>query len=263
MSYKIANFYKFVELEDLPGLRLAMLAAAGAHELIGTIILAPEGINASLAGTQEGLEAFADGLRADPRFCDLTLKLSDGDRRPFRKLYIRLKPWIIRFADDVTLTPAEIDAGKRVSPTQMRDLVRATPEDVVLVDTRNWYETDYGSFAGARRLPIKRFTQFREAFEEEFGAARDKTFVFFCTGGIRCEKVAPWAERQGFPNSYQLDGGILNYFKEYGDEGFEGRCFVFDGRWLVDGRLTETDDDALSLRIQPKPLPRPGDRGAP
>jgi UPF0176 protein len=254
LSFKLASFYKFVALDDLEGLKAALLAEGHACGLIGSILLAPEGLNVALAGEQAGLERFVAWLQRDPRFADVSPKLSDGDRRPFRKLYVKIKRWIIRFADDLVQTPEEIHAGARIPPSEMRRLLEERPEDVVLVDTRNWYETDYGSFAGAERLPIKRFTQFREAFLERFADQKDKTYVFFCTGGVRCEKVTPWAVDAGFAKATQLDGGILKYFEEYGTEGFEGTCFVFDGRWLVDGALQETDDDALSLRIQPKPL---------
>jgi UPF0176 protein len=254
VSSKLASFYKFVALDELPALKEAVLAEGHACGLIGSILLAPEGLNASLAGTEAGLLRFVEWLRRDPRFAGVEPKLSDGDRRPFRKLYVKIKRWIIRFADDLEQTPAEIEAGARIAPQEMHRLLRDKPEDVVFVDTRNWYETDYGSFAGAERLPIKRFTQFREAFLERFGHERDKRYVFFCTGGVRCEKVTPWAVGMGFPNATQLDGGILRYFEEFGTDGFEGSCFVFDGRWLVDGGLRETDDQGLSLRIQPKPL---------
>jgi UPF0176 protein len=138
----------------------------------------------------------------------------------------------------------------------MRTLLASPRDDVVLVDTRNDYETDYGSFNGAVRLPVRTFTEFPAAFEARFGDAKDKTFVFFCTGGVRCEKVVPWAAARGYTRATQLDGGILAYFERHGSAGFDGDCFVFDARWLVDGALAE-----VGLSQPPSP-PKPPPRNA-
>ena len=109
------------------------------------------------------------------------------------------------------------------------------PGDVILVDARNRYEVDFGSFEGAKALPIDTFQEFPQAFDAAFGDQKDKTFVFFCTGGVRCEKSTPWAVARGYKNAVQLDGGILRYFEECGGEGWQGQCFVFDNRWTLNG----------------------------
>jgi len=253
MQNRIVNFYKFIALESLPDLRASLRAEAARRDLLGTILLAPEGINAGLSGPDHALADFIVWLRQDPRFADVELKESGGVSRPFRRLLVKIKPWVIRFAEADDPDVQAIRAGGRLTPMELRELLRRRPEEVVLVDTRNDYETDYGAFAGAVRLPIQRFTEFPAAFERVFGDQKDKTFVFYCTGGIRCEKVVPWAQAHGFIGATQLDGGILKYFEECGDEGFAGDCFVFDGRWVVDSKLAETEDCQPDQRLQPKP----------
>lgn len=242
MSQTVVNFYKFVELSDLKELQLHLKSEMQRFSILGTILIAPEGINASLSGERDNLFAFVDALQADPRFSDLPVKESVGGTQPFHKIMVRVKRWIIRFAEGNDPTIPEITAGKRMTPAELNKLLTESPDEIVLVDTRNDYEFDYGTFKGAHTLPIRRFTEFPKVFSEAFAEQRDKKFVFFCTGGVRCEKVAPWAEREGFPNSYQLDGGILAYFKEFGGEGYDGNCFVFDERWIVDPNLKERED---------------------
>lgn len=254
MSYSIVNFYRFVPIDDANELKPRLFTKAKSLGLIGTILLAAEGINCSLGGSKEALAEFHSFLDEDPRFRDLDFKYSDGSRRPFRTLIVKVKSWIIRFAEDVPLSNVEIKQGKRLTPTEFKQILEQPSDDVVIVDTRNWYETDFGKFEQAKTLPLRTFTNFPEEFQKRYSDQKDKKFIFYCTGGIRCEKVVPWAEKQGFKNSYQLEGGILNYFKDHGSQGFEGKCFVFDHRWLVDGDLRESDDDSMALRIQPKPL---------
>lgn len=242
MSQTVVNFYKFVELADLRELQLHLKAEMARFSILGTILIAPEGINASLSGEAQDLRAFVEALAADPRFGDLPVKESHGATKPFHKIRVCIKRWIIRFAEAADPSIPEIVAGRRMPPSELNRLLTESPDEIVLVDTRNDYEFEYGTFKGAKTLPIRRFTEFPEVFSKEFADQRDKKFVFFCTGGVRCEKVAPWAEREGFPNSYQLDGGILAYFKEFGGDGYDGNCFVFDERWIVDPALKERED---------------------
>ena len=253
-SYKILNFYKFIELDALEELKEAHYQEAFRYNLIGSIYVAAEGVNVALAGSDWGLDQYMAFVRRDPRLADVVPKFSRGQVKPFRNLCAKVKPSIIRFDEGVELSVDEICDGARLSPQEVHRLIKESPQEAVLVDTRNWYETDYGTFAGAQTLPIKKFTQFTQAFLERYGNQKELKFVFFCTGGVRCEKVVPWARRAGFQQAFQLDGGILKYFEEFGGDGFDGQCFVFDHRWILDGSLNEAQDEQMHLRIQPKPL---------
>lgn len=239
MSFTVINFYKFVELSDLPDLRQTVKALAQARNILGTVLLAPEGINASLSGDEAALKDFVEEFKKDPRFADVSAKYSVGQTAPFHKLCVKLKRWIIRFAEAQDPSLADTVSGSRIDAFELRQILETNPDDVIVVDTRNDYEFAYGTFRGARTLPIRRFTEFPEVFQESFKGQEDKTFVFFCTGGVRCEKVVPWAEQQGFKKSFQLDGGILDYFKKCGGENYVGDCFVFDERWMLAPELSE------------------------
>jgi len=238
MSLSVANFYKFIGLSGLTELRDRWQAAAERYLLVGTVTIAPEGINAALAGSAVALGQFEAWVRADPDFADVAFKMSQADSPPFRRLEVKIKRWTIRFAENGDPGLEAISAGPRISAAELAQLIATQSAAIVLIDTRNDYETEAGTFSGAVRLPIKNFTEFPQAFCQRFGAERDKAFVFYCTGGIRCEKAVPWAQAQGFANVRQLDGGILTFLAEQGgDGGFEGDCFVFDERRRVDGTL--------------------------
>lgn len=254
VTHRIINFYEFVELDALHERRAAHRLEGTRLGLTGTIQLAPEGLNVALSGEQTALEAYIAFVRADPRLAGVTPKWSTGESNPFHGLHVKVKGWIIRFSDDEPVPVEAIRAGARIDAEAFRALLRESRDDVVVVDTRNLYETEYGRFAGAESLALDRFTQFPEAFLSRYGDRRDRTYVLYCTGGVRCEKAVAWAGQQGFDSCYQLDGGVLGYFDRCGGEGWEGSCFVFDQRWLVDAQLAETDDEAAGIdRLQPKP----------
>lgn len=249
---RIINFYKFVSLSNLPELKDNLREEAHRHNLRGTILIAPEGLNCGLYGEVEAIKQFLAWLRLDPRFYDVQPKWSNARTVPYKGLQVKIKDWIIRFADDEALSVETIRDGARIDPEEFREILRKQPRDVVVIDTRNVYETDYGSFHGAEVLDLKKFTEFRERFLERYSEQRDKKFIMYCTGGVRCEKSVAWAQNQGF-NAFQLDGGILGYFEKCGAEGYDGQCFVFDNRWLVDADLKEVDDPGYGPRRQPKP----------
>lgn len=242
----IINFYEFVRLDDLPALRDAHRAAASAEGLFGTILMAPEGINVGLCGSRDGIERYLDFVRSDARFAGIVPKHSFGDTPPYSRLLVKVKRWIIRFAEDQDPTIPEIRSAPRLSPTEVRALLAEKRDDVILIDTRNRYEVDFGTFEGAKALPIDSFSDFPRAFTDAYGDQKDKTFVFFCTGGVRCEKTTPWARAQGFTNVTQLDGGILKYFEDCAAEGWKGQCFVFDNRWTLGGSREHVLPDAPS-----------------
>ncbi|MBM4253924.1 MAG: sulfurtransferase [Deltaproteobacteria bacterium] len=240
MSFSVINFYKFVQIDDAKALRYPWRDEARRLGLLGTILLAPEGINCALAGEANALEAFLGYLKSDVRFADVVPKWSETPKRPFRRMEVKVKRWIIRFAEASDPSVAAILGGDRMSPAELKAALEEQAGDFIVVDTRNAYETDVGAFTGAVRLPIKTFTEFPDAFLAALGDQRDKQIVFYCTGGVRCEKVVPWAKAHGFERATQLDGGILRYFEEQGSAHYEGDCFVFDDRFQVDGALRVT-----------------------
>lgn len=231
--------YKFVALDDLTGLRAQLLALANEHALKGTILLAEEGVNLFLAGDAAGLDAFLVAFRADARFADLEVKFSYSDAIPFRKLLVKIKREIIRM-NHPAIRPEAGRAPAVDGPTLARWLDQGTDDTgrpVVMLDTRNAFEVDAGTFKGALDWRIDRFTQFPDAVQAHRAELEGKTVVSFCTGGIRCEKAAIYMAESGIEHVYQLEGGILKYFEATGGPGFEGNCFVFDERVSLDPAL--------------------------
>ena len=231
--------YKFVSLDSLPDLRAHLLTVAGDCALKGTILLAEEGINLFLAGSAEGIDGFLQALPADPRFADLEVKFSHSDAVPFRKLLVKIKREIIRM-DHPTIRPEAGRAPGVDAKTLARWLAQGADDagrPVVMLDTRNAFEVDEGTFHNAIDWRIERFTQFPAAVQAHRAELEGKTVVSFCTGGIRCEKAAIYMNEAGIQNVYQLDGGILKYFEETGGPGYDGKCFVFDERHSLDPGL--------------------------
>lgn len=223
--------YLFVEITDREALRPRLKERADAGGLTGTILLAKEGINLFLAGSPDAVRGFLDELRADERFAALTAKESWSDAPPFRRMLVKLKGEIIRM-NHPTVRPA---AGRApsVTPEVLRSWLDRGHDDagreVVLLDTRNAFEVDYGTFSGAADWRIEKFTEFPAAAAAHHAELSGKTVVSFCTGGIRCEKAAIYLREQGV-EAYQLDGGILGYFERVGGAHWNGECFVFDER---------------------------------
>lgn len=219
--------YRFVSLTDLEALRDKLRGWAEEKDLRGTILLGSEGINLFIAGAREGIDAFVAQLRSLAPFTDLEVKESPAALRPFRRLQVKIKREIIAFGA-VGINPAEHPAP-RVTPEQLRAWLDAG-EPVVLLDTRNDYEVQLGTFRAAQHLGLRTFREFPQAVGRLPSEWKDTKVVTFCTGGIRCEKAAPLLQREGFTNVYQLDGGILRYFERCGSSHYEGKCFVFDER---------------------------------
>ncbi|KCB22494.1 sulfurtransferase [Bordetella hinzii] len=231
--------YKFVSLPDTASLRELLQARADALALKGTILLAPEGINLFLAGAGQAIEDFLADLRKDSRFADLQAKYSLSDAVPFGKMRVRLKREIIRMNH-----PAIRPEAGRAPSVDARTLARWLEQgrddegrEVVMLDTRNAFEVDVGTFRNAIDWRIERFTQFPDAVREHRAELEGKTVVSFCTGGIRCEKAAIFMGELGIDHVYQLEGGILKYFEETGGPGYDGACFVFDERVALDPAL--------------------------
>lgn len=231
--------YKFVGLPDADDLREPLLTRAQALALKGTILLAPEGINLFLAGTAEAIAAFLAQLREDARFADLEVKFSQSETVPFGRMRVRRKREIIRM-DHPTIRPEAGRAPSVAATTLARWLAQGHDDagrEVVMLDTRNAFEVDVGTFRNAIDWRIERFTQFPEAVQAHRAELEGKTVVSFFTGGIRCEKAAIYMEDIGIEHVYQLEGGILKYFEETGGPGYDGACFVFDERVALDPQL--------------------------
>ena len=231
--------YKFVSLDHLEERREVMLARAEACALKGKIILTAEGINIFLAGTQVCMDAFLNWLREDPAFTDIEVKFSISDGVPFKRMLVKIKNEIIRM-NHPTIRPEAGRAPAVDAKTCARWLAQGTDDDgrpVVMLDTRNEFEVQAGTFRNAINWHITKFTEFPQAVLDHKAELEDKTVISFCTGGIRCEKAAIYMEEVGVEHVYQLDGGILKYFEETDAADFIGNCFVFDERETLDSQL--------------------------
>lgn len=232
--FTVAAAYRFVDLPDAPALRERLLASAGAAGLKGTLLLATEGINFTLAGEPEALEGWLDALQADARFAGLEVKRHAAEALPFARLKVKLKREIIRM-DQPVLRPQDGRAPAVDAATLARWLANGRRDDagreVVLLDTRNGFEVDAGAFDGALDWRLAKFSDFPAALAAHRAELEGKTVVSYCTGGIRCEKAALWMQAQGLHGVLQLDGGILRYFElMQGAPHWRGGCFVFDER---------------------------------
>ncbi len=238
--------YHFVSIDHPAELAVTLRERAEASGLLGTMLVASEGINLFLAGEDAAIHGFLDAMRDDARFAGLVVKFSHSHRQPFARLKVKVKPEIISFRRD-NASPLSGRAPSVEPHTLARWLDQGhddTGTPVVMLDTRNREEFDYGTFDGALTLPIDNFTDLPDALAPHRDALRQATVVSFCTGGIRCEKAALWMQADGMHNVLQLEGGILGYFEQVGGRHYEGRCFVFDERVALDPELQPLMDDA-------------------
>lgn len=235
--------YRFVHLEYLPLIQADMHAALLATGVLGTILIAEEGINVALAGSEAQVSAARDYLNTDERFEGLWLKESVSDVVPFSKLKVRIRHEIIAFdGPDARVQQLTRPEAPPITPENVQNWIESG-KDFTLLDTRNTYEIESGTFKQAEHLNIAHFRDFQSAVHKALEAGTlnpDKPVVTFCTGGIRCEKAAPWLMEQGFSEVHQIDGGVLNYFERTGGTHWEGDCFVFDDRVEVDKKLSPT-----------------------
>ena len=237
-GFVVAALYKFVLLDDIDGLRQALQQLCDKNQILGTILLAEEGINGTIAAPRDGMALFLNWLEADGRFDELSLKFSFSPYQPFLRMKVRPKREI------VTMGRPEINPAKRtgnyVDPKDWNGLI-ADP-DVLLVDTRNSYETAIGMFAGAVDPMTTNFREFPEwahSLANQPADRRPKKIAMYCTGGIRCEKASALMQDMGFDEVYHLKGGILKYLEDVpaANSQWQGECFVFDGRVAVDHDL--------------------------
>lgn len=231
MTTTVSAFYKFVPVGDCDALR-AELSAFGEREgLRGTILIAPEGINATIAGPDIGVRAMLAHLRADPRFAGLVSKKSFAEQQPFQRWKVKVKPEILTF--DAPEADPNVRVGTYVNPEDWNALI--SRDDVLLIDTRNDYEVAIGTFRGAVDPKTRAFTEFKDYVESSLDPARHTRIAMFCTGGIRCEKASAYLLAHGFGEVYHLQGGILNYLEKVRPDAslWDGACFVFDERVSV------------------------------
>jgi UPF0176 protein len=234
--------YKFVSLTEPSTWRDVIRAQAQACRLLGTVLLAEEGINLFVAGAPEEMRTFLQWLRAQAPFTDLVTKESECDKLPFGKLIVKVKPEIIRMNHPM-IRPQNERAPAVDATTLARWLTDGhddTGRPVVTLDARNAFEVDHGRFRGAHDWRITKFSDFPAALLAHRDELAGKTVVSYCTGGIRCEKAALLMREAGVDNVLQLEGGILQYFKEVGGQHFEGNCFVFDEREALSDTLAPT-----------------------
>lgn len=235
---KVAAFYRFLNLQDPPVFRDELQSLCDKQNLLGTILIAAEGFNGTLAGARAGVQAVFDWIEKSLSLAEpIDAHWTESDTSPFRRMRVRLKEEIVSLGRPDIL-PHE-KTGKHVAPEEWNRLV-ADP-NVLVIDTRNHYEHELGTFPRAADPGTDSFRQFPDFAEELARTSKDRPLAMFCTGGIRCEKATALMLELGFDDVYHLQGGILNYLTEMSDKEnlWDGECFVFDSRVAVDRDLAE------------------------
>lgn len=237
MSVTVSAFYRFVEINDCDAVAEHLRALMIANAIKGTILLAREGINGTISGDASSLDAMLETLRRDRRFADLVDKRSNASEHPFKKVKVKIKPEIVTFG--VKGADPSRTVGTYVSPDRWNALI--VDPNVRLVDTRNAYEVEVGTFPGASDPKTHVFSEFPKYVEAELARDKDRPIAMFCTGGIRCEKASAYLISQGFKTVFHLEGGILKYLETIPkDESlWQGECFVFDDRVALDHGVVE------------------------
>jgi len=237
----VCALYKFITLDDYESIRHPLLAFMLERDIRGTLLLASEGINGTVAGTREAIDQLLDRLKSDPRLADLDYKESIDETNPFYRTKVRLKKEIVTLGIE-GIDPLQT-VGTYVEPKDWNELI-SDPE-TLLIDTRNDYEIGIGTFKNAVNPNTDTFREFPEYVRENLDPAKHRKVAMFCTGGIRCEKSTAYLKEQGFEGVYHLKGGILKYLEEVpvAESLWEGECFVFDNRVAVDHSLAKGDYD--------------------
>ena len=234
-SHAVCTFYKFAHLDDCETLRPALLGVMQDTGTVGTILLAPEGINGTISGSWDGVTAVMDWLRSDIRLADLEHKESRALLPPFHRTKVKLKEEIVTLG--VSGLDTASSTGGYVNPEDWNELL--SDPNLLLIDTRNEYEVSIGTFQSAINPHMNTFREFPDFVERNLEGEIRTKIAMFCTGGIRCEKSTAYLKQQGFDHVYHLRGGILNYLEiiSPSDSLWQGECFVFDDRVTVDRYL--------------------------
>ena len=233
----VATLYKFVEINDLLSLRSEIQALCKENNAKGTILLAKEGINGTISAKNKEIRSILKKLKSDKRFKKLEVKFSETNKMPFNRMKVRIKREIVTIGDD-SINP-NIISGDYVKPENWNELI-SDPE-VIVIDTRNTYETKIGKFKNAIDPKTNSFREFPD-WVKNFKKAiknKDTKIAMYCTGGIRCEKSTSLMKKEGFNNVFHLEGGILKYLEKMSDDEtlWDGECFVFDDRVALDDQL--------------------------
>ena len=236
----IANItgYKFTPIDDELLLRETILKYSTDLNLKGTVLISSKGLNFSVSGTKKNINNFIVFIHSDKRFSDLDIKITYNKYQPFRKMLVRIKKEIISMGVE-EINPFQF-TGQKITPKELNNKLDNN-EEIVLLDTRNEYEVRLGTFKNALDLDLDSFRDFPEEIEKLREELNGKEVVMFCTGGIRCEKASALMLKNGFENIKQIEGGVINYFKETGGKHWNGDCFVFDDRVALNKNLVETD----------------------
>ena len=241
MTYKVAALYQFVPLPDFRELKDPLHRLCQDLGIRGTLLLAHEGINGTVAGLDEAVDILMAELRSGPLFAgrldNLELKYSTASEMPFKRMKVRLKKEIVTLGDPQTDPLRRV--GTYVSPDEWNRLM--DEPGIVVLDTRNDFEVGMGTFAGAVDPRIARFSEFKDFVRDKLDPARHKRVAMFCTGGIRCEKASSYMLAQGFEEVFHLKGGILKYLEDVPqtESRWDGECFVFDERVALGHGLVE------------------------
>ncbi|NVO22522.1 rhodanese-related sulfurtransferase [Donghicola mangrovi] len=235
--YYIAALYQFTRFDDPAAIQGPLKAVCDAGDVKGSLLIAREGINGTIAGPRAGLDAVLAHIRSLPGCAGLEWKEATAEKAPFPRMKVRLKKEIVTMGQPDVDPTAHV--GNYVEPAEWNELIRSP--DVVTIDTRNDYEVAIGTFEGAIDPMTKTFREFPQWWEENKDRFHNKRVAMFCTGGIRCEKSTNFLLGQGVPEVYHLKGGILRYLEEMPEEEstWQGECFVFDGRVSVGHGLKE------------------------
>ncbi len=261
-SFLVCAMYKFVTLDNYREMRVPLRTFMEQHNIKGTILLAHEGLNGTVSGTEEDIQRLLNHLNEDVRIAPISYKFSWHDSQPFYRTKVKLKKEIVTMGvDDIDPTQS---VGTYVKPKDWNALI--SDPDVLVIDTRNDYEIEIGTFAHAVNPNTQSFREFPDYVNRELNPDKQKKVAMFCTGGIRCEKSTAFLKQQGFENVYHLHGGILQYLEDVPAEEslWQGDCFVFDNRVAVNHdlekgkyeqcyacRLPITEEDKLSEQYEP------------
>ena len=240
-KYVVCALYKFVRLEDFKELREPLYNIMDDNDVRGTLLLANEGINGTISGSREGIDSVLMWLNNDDRLNPIIIKESFTDEAPFRRTKVKLKKEIVTMGVE-GIDPTR-SVGTYIEPTKWNELI-SDPE-VTLIDTRNEYEYEIGTFKNAVNPHTDSFREFPQYTEENLDPKKHKKVAMFCTGGIRCEKSTAFLKEKGFEEVYHLKGGILKYLEEVPKDNslWEGECFVFDDRVAVNHDLEKGQYD--------------------
>jgi UPF0176 protein len=238
-TYIVCAMYKFVALENFEAMRQPLLSAMESNGIKGTLLLASEGINGTVSGTREGIDGLLQYLNADERINPISCKESLHEEQPFYRTKVKLKKEIVTMGVE-GIDPRKT-VGTYVKPSDWNALI--SDPDVTVIDTRNGYEIEIGTFKHAIDPKTETFREFPEYVAKTLSPEKNKKVAMFCTGGIRCEKSTAYLKEQGFDEVYHLEGGILQYLEDVPKEEslWEGDCFVFDNRVAVNHDLEKSD----------------------